>query len=115
VLGFTRGGIVGGILGDLGGEFAGKLLTDPELRTLVSRSILKKAGQKLPKEEILNQLRKEIADFAAKQAELPQLPPPSAIYQGPTQGGKPFTPNPQFGTTPVVETKTVGKKGLLKK
>lgn len=34
-----------------------------------------------------------------------RLPAPTTIYQSPTQGGKAFTPNRLFGTTPVVETK----------
>jgi hypothetical protein len=77
VLGYSRGGIVGAILGDLGGEAAGRLLSDPELRTLVSRSIIKKAGQKLPKDKIIGQLKKEIADYVASRQGQLQLPGPS--------------------------------------
>jgi len=36
-----------------------------------------------------------------------KLPAPTTIFQGPTQGGKPYTPNPLFSTTPIVETKQV--------
>ena len=45
-----------------------------------------------------------------------KLPAPTTIFQGPTQGGKPFTPNSTgFKTTPAVETKRVPLKDIYKK
>lgn len=66
VLGYSRGGIIGGIFGDLGAETAGRLLSDPQLRTLVQRSIIKKAQLKLPKDKIISSLEKEIDDYIAR-------------------------------------------------
>lgn len=74
IFGYSKGGIIGAILGDLGADTAGRLLSDPQLRTMVQRSIIQKAGQKMPKEKIIGALEKEIADYVANQATLPQLP-----------------------------------------
>lgn len=76
LFGFSQGGIVGAILGDMGAETAGRVLSDPELRTIISRSIIRKAQQKLPKDRIIADLQKEIAEFTQKQAQLPRLPAP---------------------------------------
>jgi len=88
ILGYSKGGIFGAILGDIGGEAAGKLLSDPELRTIISRSLIRKAGLKLSREEIIQQLTNEMAEYATTKASQLKLPAPSAIYGQPYKGGK---------------------------
>lgn len=161
LFGFSQGGILGAVLGDLGAETAGRVFSDPQLRTFLQRAIIRNSKRGLPKDQLINTLRKEVDDFLRNQEQLlrlpapspetpvelsklqnpygavelgeperpltrgqieankfmqdqrvqqviPRLPAPSTIYKGPTQEGLPFTPNQQFGTTPVVETKTEG-------
>lgn len=88
LFGYSKGGVVGAILGDLGADTIGRVLSDPELRTMVSRSIIKNAQKQLPREQIIEQLMKEIAEFETQRASQLRLPPPSFMEGQPYKGGK---------------------------
>ncbi len=57
--------------------------------------------------EIFKAFQSYIGDQETARLLRKQLPAPKTIFQGPTQAGQPYTPNPLFGTTPVVETKPI--------
>lgn len=114
--GATTGASVAGPFGMFSGYQFGGIVADTfaNASNPVKVAYLKSIGKSEPE---IYQIMK---DFV-KKSELdkllrPKLEASTTIFQGPTQGGKPYTPNKAgFTTTPVVETKKVPLKDIYKK
>jgi hypothetical protein len=104
--GASTGSQLGGTLGGVAGYHLGGVLTDSftRLPNPVKAYYLQSIEKTQP--EVFNMFRKYLGDQETMRLLQKQLPAPKTIFQGPTQNGKPYTPNPLFGTTPVVETKS---------
>ncbi len=105
ILGAKVGASVGGGLGGVAGYHLGGVLFDSferlpnPLKGYYLRSIEK------TQPEIFKAFQHYVGDQEAARLMRLQLPAGKTIFVGPTQAGQPYTPNPLFGTTPVVETK----------
>lgn len=99
--GFKIGGIFGGAGGYFGASALGRTIAELPLpsRTIVLRNL------KASNIEAYQTVQKYLGEEATARATRMGLPAPKTIYAGPTQEGKPYTPNQRYGTTPVVETK----------
>ncbi len=108
--GATAGANVGGPFGMFSGYQFGGLMSDTfaNVSNPVKVAYLKSIGKTEP--EIYSIMKDFVSKAEADKLIRPKLNAPTTIYQGPTQGGKPFTPNQMPGTTPVVETKRIFKK-----
>jgi len=107
ILGAKVGASVGGGLGGVAGYHLGGVLFDSfeRLPNPMKGYYLRSIEKSQP--EIFKAFQGYVGDQETARLMRLQLPAPKTIFQGPTQAGKPFTPNPLFGTTPVVETKPI--------
>ncbi len=111
--GATTGASVAGPFGMFSGYQFGGIVADTfaNASNPVKVAFLKSIGKSEPE---IYQIMKEFTSKADLDRILrPKLNAPTTIFQGPTQAGKPFTPNSTgFKTTPTVETKRIfkGKK-----
>jgi hypothetical protein len=105
--GATVGAQVAGPFGMFSGFQFGGMVSDTFAKASnpVKVAFLKSIGKTEP--EIYQIMRDYVTGAEAAKLLRPKLNAPDIIYQGPTQGGQPYTPNRLFGTTPVVETKTI--------
>lgn len=114
--GATTGASVAGPFGMFSGYQFGGILADTfgTASNPVKVAFLKSIGKTEP--EIYAIMKEFVSKAELDKILRAKLPAPTTIFQGPTQGGKPFTPNPTgFKTTPVVETKRVPLKEIYKK
>ncbi len=108
--GATTGASVAGPFGMFSGYQFGGIVADTfgNASNPVKVAFLKSIGKTEP--EIYQIMKDFVSKSELDKLLRPKLNAPTTIYKGPTQEGKPYTPNRLFGTTPVVETKTVKKK-----
>ena len=97
----AKGGLYGSVAGYHGGGMIDKLLDN--FPTPIRNGMLKDYQQATPQaqKQMIESIKKMVDEIKT----IKKLPSPTTIYQGPTQGGKPYTPNATgFKTNPVVET-----------
>lgn len=110
----TLGGKIGGFPGSiLGAQYGDMLFSSFEtLPNPIKMKVLQSLKVESPK--IFQQLVKYIGEKEAQRLLIPRLPAPSTLFMGPTQGGKPYTPNPATTDVKLFEKKTVPNKKKLK-
>ena len=112
--GFHTGGFGGMILSQLGGDYLAKVLSDPEIRTMVNKTIIENADKKINPNIILQKIQSEIDDVVRTRSERPQLP--AAKYmEGQPYKGINREPIVVGGNTPPKDYEEAQqiKKGLL--
>ena len=112
--GFHTGGFGGMILSQLGGDYLSKVLSDPEIRTMVNKTIIENADKKINPNIILQKIQSEIDDVVRTRSERPQLP--AAKYmEGQPYKGINREPIVVGGNTPPKDYEEAQqiKKGLL--
>lgn len=104
--GATAGASTAGPFGMFSGYQFGGIAADTfaNASNPVKISYLKSIGKTEP--EIYQIMKDFVSKSELDKLIRPKLSSPTTIFQGPTQGGQPYTPNTAgFSTTPVVETK----------
>ena len=105
--GATAGASVAGPFGMFSGYQFGGIMADTfaSASNPVKIAFLKSIGKSEP--EIYAIMKEFVSKSEIDRLFRSKLKAPTTIFQGPTQGGKPFTPNQDYGfrTTPAVETK----------
>jgi len=97
----AKGGLYGSVAGYQGGGVVDKLISN--FPTPIRNAMLKDYQRATPSAK--TEMIKVIQKMVNEQKTIKKLPSSQTIYQGPTQGGKPFTPNTTGAkTSPVVET-----------
>ncbi len=112
--GFHTGGFGGMILSQLGGDYLAKVFSDPEIRTMVNKTIIENADKKINPNIILQKIQSEIDDVVRTRSERPQLP--AAKYmEGQPYKGINREPIVVGGNTPPKDYEEAQqiKKGLL--
>lgn len=112
--GFHTGGFGGMILSQLGGDYLSKVLSDPEIRTMVNKTIIENADKKINPNIILQKIQSEIDDVVRTRSKRPQLP--AAKYmEGQPYKGINREPIVVGGNTPPKDYEEAQqiKKGLL--
>lgn len=105
--GATTGAQVAGPFGMFSGYQFGGIVSDTfsTASNPVKVAYLKSIGKTEP--EIYKIMKNYVTSSELAKLLRPKLSAPTTIFQGPTQAGKPYTPNTAgFRTTPVVETKS---------
>lgn len=84
--GFHTGGFGGMILSQLGGDYLAKVFSDPEIRTMVNKTIIENADKKINPNVILQKIQSEIDDVIRTRSERLQLPAPKYMEGQPYKG-----------------------------
>lgn len=84
--GFHTGGFGGMILSQLGGDYLAKVFSDPEIRTMVNKTIIENADKKINPNIILQKIQSEIDDVVRTRSERPQLPAAKYMEGQPYKG-----------------------------
>ena len=74
------------ILSQLGGDYLAKVLSDPEIRTMVNKTIIENADKKINPNIILQKIQSEIDDVVRTRSERPQLPAAKYMEGQPYKG-----------------------------